>query len=183
MGTFFVLPVYLQVVLGLDAFETGKRLLPMSVTMLDRRPGRAEARQRGWRRDRSFGSASSAMAIAALVLVADDRDRAERDRLQALAGPVRRRGGSPDVPARERDHVLGPAREDERGRGAAGNGPEPRRLARDGTDRLCPPDGSAHRLQRPDRAEPGSLGFDQGRSSAPRPRRGSRSSRPSRSGP
>ena len=34
MGTFFVLPVYLQVVLGLDAFETGKRLLPMSVTML-----------------------------------------------------------------------------------------------------------------------------------------------------
>ena len=34
MGTFFVLPVYLQVVLGLDAFETGKRLLPMSATML-----------------------------------------------------------------------------------------------------------------------------------------------------
>ena len=34
MGTFFVLPVYLQVVLGLNAFETGKRLLPMSVTML-----------------------------------------------------------------------------------------------------------------------------------------------------
>ncbi len=34
MGTFFVLPVYLQVVLGLDAFETGKRLLPMSMTML-----------------------------------------------------------------------------------------------------------------------------------------------------
>ena len=34
LGTFFVLLVYLQVVLGLDAFETGKRLLPMSVTML-----------------------------------------------------------------------------------------------------------------------------------------------------
>lgn len=34
LGTFFVLPVYLQVVLGLDAFETGLRLLPMSVTML-----------------------------------------------------------------------------------------------------------------------------------------------------
>src|SRR4051794_20901183 len=30
MGTFFVIPVYLQVVLGLDAFETGKRLLPLS---------------------------------------------------------------------------------------------------------------------------------------------------------
>jgi EmrB/QacA subfamily drug resistance transporter len=34
LGTFFVLPVYLQVVLGLDAFETGKRLFPMSITML-----------------------------------------------------------------------------------------------------------------------------------------------------
>jgi EmrB/QacA subfamily drug resistance transporter len=33
LGTFFVMPVYLQVVLGLDAFETGKKLFPMSVTM------------------------------------------------------------------------------------------------------------------------------------------------------
>jgi MFS family permease len=33
MGTFFVLPVYLQVVLGFDALETGIKLLPMSVTM------------------------------------------------------------------------------------------------------------------------------------------------------
>jgi len=34
MGTFFVVPVYLQVVIGLDAFETGKRLLPLSLAML-----------------------------------------------------------------------------------------------------------------------------------------------------
>jgi EmrB/QacA subfamily drug resistance transporter len=34
LGAFFVLPVYLQVVLGLDAFDTGKRLFPMSVAML-----------------------------------------------------------------------------------------------------------------------------------------------------
>jgi EmrB/QacA subfamily drug resistance transporter len=33
LGTFFVLPVYLQVVLGLDAFETGKKLFPMSVAL------------------------------------------------------------------------------------------------------------------------------------------------------
>jgi EmrB/QacA subfamily drug resistance transporter len=33
LGIFFVLPVYLQLVLGLDAFETGKRLFPMSVAM------------------------------------------------------------------------------------------------------------------------------------------------------
>jgi MFS family permease len=34
MGTFFVVPVYLQVVLGLDAFETGKKLFPMSLAIL-----------------------------------------------------------------------------------------------------------------------------------------------------
>jgi EmrB/QacA subfamily drug resistance transporter len=34
MGTFFVLPVYLQIVLGYDAFETGVQLLPLSVAML-----------------------------------------------------------------------------------------------------------------------------------------------------
>ena len=33
MGTFFALPVYLQVVLGLDALHTGLKLLPMSLTM------------------------------------------------------------------------------------------------------------------------------------------------------
>ena len=30
LGTFFVLPVYFQIVLGLDAFQTGLRLVPMS---------------------------------------------------------------------------------------------------------------------------------------------------------
>ena len=34
LGTFFILPVYLQVVLGFDAFQTGLRLVPMSVAML-----------------------------------------------------------------------------------------------------------------------------------------------------
>jgi MFS family permease len=34
LGTFFVLPVYLQIVLGYNAFETGLRLIPMSVAML-----------------------------------------------------------------------------------------------------------------------------------------------------
>ena len=34
LGTFFILPVFLQTVLGLDAFETGLKLLPMSATML-----------------------------------------------------------------------------------------------------------------------------------------------------
>ena len=34
MGLFFIIPVYLQVVVGLDAFETGKRLIPLSAAML-----------------------------------------------------------------------------------------------------------------------------------------------------
>ena len=34
MGTFFVVPLYLQLVLGLDALQTGLRMLPISITML-----------------------------------------------------------------------------------------------------------------------------------------------------
>ena len=34
MGTFFVVPLYLQLVLGLNALETGIRMLPISITML-----------------------------------------------------------------------------------------------------------------------------------------------------
>jgi Na+/melibiose symporter-like transporter len=32
-GTFFILPLYLQTVLGLDAFESGVRILPMSIAI------------------------------------------------------------------------------------------------------------------------------------------------------
>jgi MFS family permease len=68
MGTFFVLPVYLQVVLGFDAFETGKRLFPMSISML-------AAALTGPRLAVRFGPRGvvqvglGAMAVAALVLV------------------------------------------------------------------------------------------------------------------
>lgn len=34
LGLFFVIPLYLQVVQGFDAFQTGLRLLPVSITML-----------------------------------------------------------------------------------------------------------------------------------------------------
>jgi uncharacterized membrane protein YfcA len=68
MGTFFVLPVYLQVVLGLDAFETGKRLLPMSITMLIAALAGAKLAARlAPRLVVQIGLA--AMVIAALVLV------------------------------------------------------------------------------------------------------------------
>jgi Na+/melibiose symporter-like transporter len=34
LGLFFTIPLYLQIVLGQDAFQTGVRLLPVSITML-----------------------------------------------------------------------------------------------------------------------------------------------------
>ncbi len=69
LGTFFALPVYLQVVLGLDAFETGKRLFPMSVSMF-------AAAMLGPRLARSFApkrvvqAGLLALALSGLLLVA-----------------------------------------------------------------------------------------------------------------
>jgi MFS family permease len=68
MGTFFVLPVYLQVVLGFNAFETGKRLFPMSIAMLAAAlTGPKLAVRFAPRAVVQVGLA--AMALAALVLV------------------------------------------------------------------------------------------------------------------
>ncbi len=33
MGVFFTVPLFLQLVLGLDALETGVRMLPVSITL------------------------------------------------------------------------------------------------------------------------------------------------------
>ena len=67
MGTFFVLPVYLQVVLGLDAFETGKRLFPLSLSLLlAALAGPKLAARFAPRRVTQVGIA--AMALAAFIL-------------------------------------------------------------------------------------------------------------------
>ena len=69
LGMFFVLPVYLQVVLGFDAFETGKRLFPMSVTMF----AAALAGPRlaaGWAPKRVSQAGLLALAAAATLLLA-----------------------------------------------------------------------------------------------------------------
>ena len=55
-------------------------------------------------------------------------------KLGDIWGRDRRR--PPHVAARQRDHVVGAAGEDERGRRPPGHGPEPRRLAGDRADRL-----------------------------------------------
>ena len=89
MGTFFVLPVYLQVVLGLDAFETGKRLLPISVTMLIAAlAGPKLAARLAPRLVVQIGLA--AMVVAALVLAGTIDVELNETRVQALARAVRR---------------------------------------------------------------------------------------------
>jgi MFS family permease len=69
LGTFFILPVYLQVVLGLDAFETGKRLVPMSVMMLVAAlAGPRAAAKRSPKRVAQAGLA--ALSVGALIILA-----------------------------------------------------------------------------------------------------------------
>jgi MFS family permease len=68
LGVFFVLPVYLQLVLGLDAFETGKRLFPMSVAVF----AAALAGPRlaaGWAPKRVAQAGLLALAIGSVILV------------------------------------------------------------------------------------------------------------------
>ena len=75
MGTFFVIPVYLQVVLGLDAFETGKRLLPLSVAMLVFALLGSADRGAALAARRSRRSGCVAVSIGALVMLAHARRR------------------------------------------------------------------------------------------------------------
>jgi MFS family permease len=68
MGTFFVIPVYLQVVLGLDAFETGKRMFPLSIAMLIAAlAGPRMARRRSPRRVAQAGLAG--LSLGALLML------------------------------------------------------------------------------------------------------------------
>ena len=65
-ATFFVVPLYLQIVLGFDALKTGKTILPMSVALFVLR-------------DRGVASATAASRPSASCR-------------RALADPARRRG-------------------------------------------------------------------------------------------
>ncbi len=68
LGTFFVLPVYLQVIVGLDAFQTGVKLVPMSVMMLIAALlGPRAAARRSPRRVAQVGLAAVALGAAVLL--------------------------------------------------------------------------------------------------------------------
>ncbi|MFI2347965.1 MFS transporter [Streptomyces sp. NPDC019443] len=72
LGLFFTIPLYLQVVQGFDAFETGLRLLPVSVTMLAASMGGARlGRVAGPRRVVRLALATTAAAIVWLLATID----------------------------------------------------------------------------------------------------------------
>ena len=190
LGTFFVLPVYLQVVLGLDAFETGKRLFPMSVTMFI-----AALLGRGWPRA-SRPSASCqfglvALALAAFVLLGTIDVELNGTAFALALVALRRRRGPADVAARQRDHVVGAAREANEAGGLQGTAqnlgaslgtaligsmliPRSRRLRRAGCrTRRCRRRAHEHLEQ----AERGSRSCPSTRSSRPRSTAGSRPTR------
>ena len=101
MGVFFTVPLFLQIVQGLDALETGVRMLPASVGLfvtalagaaLAKRfprqdPGPRRARRRPGRRP---------------AAARHDRARARQRRLPGRDGRARRRDGPDRLPARQR---------------------------------------------------------------------------------
>ncbi|MFF6802268.1 MFS transporter [Streptomyces sp. NPDC012616] len=72
LGLFFTIPLYLQVVQGFDAFETGLRLLPVSVTMLAASMGAARlGRLAGARRVVRLALLTLAAAVVWLLATID----------------------------------------------------------------------------------------------------------------
>jgi EmrB/QacA subfamily drug resistance transporter len=76
-GTFFALPLYLQMVLGLDAFASGKRIVPLSLAVLlvSFAGGRLSA-TRAPRTLVTVGLATTALGVVLLVAAVDVRLRA-----------------------------------------------------------------------------------------------------------
>ena len=139
-GTFFVLPLYLQLVLGKNALETGVAILPISVTMmLAAVLGPRLATRTSPRRVVQIGLGFLFVSIACLM--ASDLPVALLRRVRAVAGGLRRRDRPGVLPARQRRDVLRRRIALLRGRRRAGRRAEPRPVARHRADRR----GAAHR--------------------------------------
>ena len=157
MGTFFVIPVYLQVVLGLDAFETGKRLLPLSVAMLVfALLGPRLAAPRSPRTVAQVGLV--AISIGAVVMLAtldvtlnDTGFKVALALIGAGAGLLASQLGNVIMSAVGADA-------DQRGRRPPGHGPEPRILARHGDHRRGAARVARDGLQRAHHHQPGGPG-------------------------
>ena len=68
MGVFFTIPLYLQLVLGLDALQTGLKMLPVSIAMFAASAaGRASRPATPCARSRGRGSSSPASTCVMLL--------------------------------------------------------------------------------------------------------------------
>ena len=88
MGIFFAIPLYLQIVQGFDALETGMRMLPVSVALLVTALLGVAPRPAASRRARSCAPASSLLLVAVAVLLGDDRAARSTRRRFAIAMAV-----------------------------------------------------------------------------------------------
>ena len=142
MGTFFVVPLYLQLVLGLNALDTGIKMLPISITMLV--TAGLGARLSNRFPVRTIVRTGLVVTIAGvLILLATIKPDALRRRVRDRHGRPRRRDGHDDLPARQRDPVIGRGVGSQRGRRPAVHRPATR----------LGPRGGVHRRNRPDRAD------------------------------
>ncbi len=104
-GTFFVLPLYLQLVLGYNALETGVKILPISVTMmLAAVLGPRLATRTSPRKVVQIGLGFLFVSIACLM--ASISPSLSSVAFAALAGGLRRRDRPGVLPARQRRDVL-----------------------------------------------------------------------------
>ena len=180
MGTFFVVPLYLQLVLGLDALETGIKMLPISITMLV--TAGLGARLSNRFPVRTIVRTGLVVTIAGvLILLATIQAHALRRRVRDRHGRPRHRDGPDDLPARQRDPVIGRGVGSQRGRRAAVHRPAARLGPRRGVhrrDRADRTDQHLH-LHRHQRLAHQRRGLEPGRCGSRHP--ASTSSRPTRS--
>ena len=134
MGTFFVVPLYLQLVLGLDALETGIKMLPISITMLVTAGTRREAVEPlPGTHDRADRTCRDHRRCAHPAR--DDSTDALRRRVRDRHGRPRHRDGPDDLPARQRHPVIGRGVGSQRGRRPAVHRPAARLGPRRGVHR------------------------------------------------
>ena len=134
-ATFFVLPLYLQIVLGFDALQTGKTILPLSVALFVFALGGASMTSR-------FGAKLIVQRGLAALLVGEvvllyflGPDLATVGFAVGMA-LHRRWPRAYGVTGRQRHHVVGRRLARQRGRRPAGHVAEPGRVSRCGTCRL-----------------------------------------------
>ena len=136
-GTFFVIPLYLQTVLGFDALKTGKTILPMSVAMFVFAIGGSAITGR-YSPKRIVQRGVAAMLVGEAVLlhfIGPELNGWGFGIGLALLGAGPR---AACLAGRQRDHVVGRSLPRRRGGRAPGHLAQPRRLPRGGARRLDP---------------------------------------------